>query len=113
MKTLLIVSAILASSAASAQPVTVIGEITRTERVGYADLDLTSDAGIHKLQDRVRFAASKLCIENGVQSLPAKVAGKQCFNTAVADGLAQVDRAAQARRASLAIAGATLSVQAK
>jgi UrcA family protein len=113
MKALIILSAIMAGSAASAQPVTIVGEITRTERVGYADLDLTTDAGVHRLQDRVRFAASKLCIESGVQSLPAKIAGKQCFNAAYADALDQVANVVEARRASLAALGSSIRVQSK
>jgi UrcA family protein len=93
--------------------VTIIADAPQIERVGYSDLDLTTDAGVHRLQDRVRFAASKLCIESGVQSLPAKIAGKECFNAAYADGLDQITNVVEARRASRAGRGWSIRVPAK
>jgi UrcA family protein len=111
MKALLILSALVAGTAAAAQPVTVIADAPRTERVSFADLDLTSAAGVVALQDRVRTAATRLCIENGVQPLSVKLAGKACFNAAYADGLDQMSQAVDARRAGVAIAGAAVSVR--
>jgi UrcA family protein len=110
MKTLLIIAAALSSSAAAAQPV-VDADSPAIERVGFADLDLSSDAGVRMLQTRVDAAAQRLCDEDGVQPLAQKLAQKKCFNTAHANGFKQIERIAYSRRAGTVIAAATAAVQ--
>lgn len=113
MKSLLILSALIASTSAAAQPVEVIADAPRIERVAFADLDLTSDAGVRRLEARIHSAANRLCIEDGVQPLSVKLDGKACFNAAYADGLTQAGKVIQARRSSLALASTAISIQAR
>jgi UrcA family protein len=112
MKALLIIAAALASAPVAAQPVTIVGEAPRVAHVGFADLDLTTDAGVRTLERRVDGAARDLCDETGVQTLALRIARKSCFDEARADGREQVARIAQSRRAGATLAGASAAVQA-
>jgi UrcA family protein len=93
MKSLLILSALIASTSAAAQPVEVIADAPRIERVAFVDLDLTSDAGFRRLEARIQSAANRLCIENGVQPLAVVLAGKSCRNQAITGAADQVQMA--------------------
>ena len=64
MKSLLILSALIATTSAAAQPVEVITDAPRIERVAFVDLDLTSDAGVRRLEARIHSAANRLCIDD-------------------------------------------------
>ncbi len=91
-------------AAAAAQPVpetVVTGEIQRapalrygeelvSATVRYGDLDLASPAGVEALHGRVYRAATRLCIEPGLQTLDWRRAGLACRDGAIAGAQDQV-----------------------
>jgi UrcA family protein len=60
-------------------------------RVGYADLNLQSQAGRLQLLGRIRSAAQSLCIEPNIDPLPEKLIRMECYQTAVGSGLSQLE----------------------
>jgi UrcA family protein len=106
-------TAVLASTSVNAQPVIVTAETPLTEHVSYADLDLSSDAGVQALEARVRSAAHELCEEPGTQPLKIHLASKACFNAAYADGLDQLQRAVDSQRTASALAGTRVIARGK
>lgn len=111
MKVLIILSALLASSSAVAQPVTIIADPVPTAHVAFVDLDLTTDAGARVLDGRIHAAARGLCEEVGVEPLNVKLQRKACFNAAYADGAEQAKRIIASRRSQLAVAASSLQIQ--
>ena len=90
---LVLIAAGLGAGVASAQPpVTVYGSNAPTARVSYADLNLASERGVAKLQNRVRAAASDMCLEPVREDLSMSIARTVCYRTAVNDGFSQIDR---------------------
>jgi len=63
------------------------------EIVSYADLNLANPAGVRQLNGRVYRAATRLCIEHGIQPLAVAMAGKACRNNAIAGAADQVQMA--------------------
>ena len=64
-----------------------------TEKISYADLDLSSAAGQKHLKNRISFAAYRLCLADAPASPSPAVADPNCFRHAMTDGLAQMQRA--------------------
>ena len=58
--------------------------------VYYSDLNLANPAGVDQLNARVYRAATKLCIENGVQPLARVMAGRTCRSNAIAGAADQI-----------------------
>lgn len=54
--------------------------------VGIADIDLASVAGRKLLNNRVRMAASKICLSTNVEPVKVRVARTKCYRAAIADG---------------------------
>lgn len=54
-------------------------------RVTFAELDVTQQAGVEVLYQRIRTAARKVCgaNDNRTRSLSTQYAAKECFNNAV------------------------------
>ena len=104
---------VLASTSVNAQPVVVTADAPLTEHVSYADLDLSTVAGVKALEGRVRSAAHELCEEPGTQPLKIHLATKACFNAAYADGLDQVQRAVDSQRIAAASAGTLVITRGK
>ena len=107
----IIAAAALASSPVAAQDIVVVSP--SFERVAYADLDLSSEFGRDRLGARIRSAAENLCIEDGLKPLAVKTLENACFKAAVADGLQQAERIADAQRSGRALAATTIVVRAK
>ena len=61
--------------------------------VSYADLDLSKSAGAQTLYKRIKKAARRVCgpVDNYTFLTPAKTF-RQCYEQAIADAVAQVDR---------------------
>jgi len=106
-------AAVLASTSVNAQPVIVTADAPLTEHISYADLDLSSDAGVRALEARVRNAAHALCDEPGTQPLKIHLATRACFNAAYADGLDQLQRAVDSQRSASALAGTRVIARGK
>ena len=95
-------AASLGTAAASAQPIpetVVTGEAQPELRYGeervsavvrYGDLDLGSSAGVEALHGRVYRAATRLCIEPGLQTLDWRRAGLACRDGAIAGAQGQI-----------------------
>jgi UrcA family protein len=102
----------LGSSPATAQNITVIGDVP-TARVSYADLNLQSESRRARLQQRIRGAAANLCLESNIDSLETRVARRTCFFTAVNDGYQQLDELVTARVSGTAAAAAAITISAR
>jgi len=77
-----------------------VSEITVRSRVSYADLDLTSDAGVKALTDRIREAAAGACKEMNVR-VPAEGSSvESCTKDAVKSAMVEADKVIAARRAT-------------
>ena len=75
-----------------------VSEITVRSRVSYADLDLTSDAGVQALKDRIREAAAGACKEMNVR-VPAEGSSvESCTRDAVKSAMVEADKVIAARR---------------
>ncbi|WP_265530210.1 UrcA family protein [Sphingomicrobium marinum] len=101
MKTFLIAAATATlATPAFAEPVTVFGSSDAPQaRVVYGDLNLSDEAGLDTLKQRIRGAAKNMCLVHYQATLSERAARQQCYSTARADGYAQADalhdRAAQ------------------
>lgn len=84
-KTLLIAAAMLASSAAIAEPTRV--------PVSYAGLDLASPRGQALLDRRIAQAARRICRPDVSADLAAQLAARRCMRETVANTQPQVKRA--------------------
>lgn len=115
----LAVTALIIPAAAFAQEsFTVEAELDRpVEYVAYSDVDLSSESGLTLLRGRVRGAARKLCIHNGVQPVKLVMDGRACYADAIAGAEEQIATAVAvlqrgeqfAANARVAVRGARLS----
>ena len=71
---------------AAAQPAHAGEAVIKTQRVGYADLNLRSEAGAHRLYLRLRRAAMQVCDGADRHS----VAWSECYETALANAVNRV-----------------------
>lgn len=75
-----------------------VSEVTVRSRVSYADLDLTTDAGVKTLKDRIRAAAASACKEMDIR-VPAEGSSvENCTRDAVKSAMAEADKIVAARR---------------
>ena len=65
-------------------------ESSKSIRVGYADLDLTTQAGAATLYNRIRGAARQVCGYEG-DSFADKAIWKSCFSGAIDNAVATVN----------------------
>jgi UrcA family protein len=72
-------------------PIVVEGGVP-TAIVSYADLNIGSQRGLETLNGRIARAASKLCVEAGRKDIATQLAEAHCFNTAMTNAKADVDR---------------------
>lgn len=85
---------LIAPAAAFAQrPFLVTGSTMPTEVVSYRDLNLASSDGVARLNRRVEAAATRLCVDAGVQPLSSLMLGKACRADAIASAAPQVSDA--------------------
>ena len=93
------------------EPVLIEGGLP-TAVVSYADLNITSPAGRHVLENRVTRAASDLCLETYRQTLSEFAAQRHCFSVAMAKARIDIDLAVARANGQLASAG-TITVAVK
>ena len=98
-----------AGSAVAQPPVVVTVDPGPSRVVSYADLNIWSKAGQDRLVNRIRAAATDLCIENNRAEVKVANARRSCFNTALSGGLKQMDMAIAGRNDST-FAAATLTI---
>ena len=73
-------------------------DVTTSVKVSYADLDLTSDAGVKALKDRIREAAAGACKEMNVR-VPAEGSSvESCTRDAVKSAMVEADKVIAAKR---------------
>jgi UrcA family protein len=120
MKTIIVAACILglAGARAAAAPVVIEGHRVPTqefltERVSFADLDISSQAGLGTLRGRIHAAATRVCASNNSEPLVATIESLGCFRRAMIDGSAQIDRILAARNAGTVVAATTVSVTAR
>jgi UrcA family protein len=78
---------LLANGARAEQPQVV------QATVSYADLDLSKPAGAQTLYKRIKGAAARVCGSHGrYTTLEPRSVWHKCFDTAVANAVAQIDR---------------------
>jgi len=110
-KTLILMSAVLFSGAGMAQPpVVVTGEAAPTRNVSYDDLNIGSKAGQSRLVNRIRAAASDLCLENNKEDVKFAALRRSCYRTAVSSGIDQMNSAIASRQSGSQLAAATLII---
>jgi UrcA family protein len=101
-------AALLAGSAAgTGTPVHAAPAPAASAVVEYADLNLASDAGVRRLQARIRSAAERLCTEPGTASVAQFAVGKACIAATVEAAQPQV-RLAIARNGEQQFAAVTI-----
>ena len=75
-----------------------VSEIMVRSRVSYADLDLTTDAGVKTFKDRIRAAANGACKEMNVR-VPAEGSSVEtCTKDAVKSAMVEADKVIAAKR---------------
>jgi UrcA family protein len=75
-----------------------ISEITVRSRVSYADLDLTTDAGVKSFKQRIRAAAASACQEMNVR-VPAEGSSVEtCTDDAVKSAMVEADKVIASKR---------------
>ena len=80
-----------ATAQAADDPVVVEGNLDRPYIiVSYADLNLAEEAGVNRLNRRVRTAATRLCIEPGLQTVRQEMDDQSCRLKAIADAKEQI-----------------------
>jgi UrcA family protein len=68
-------------------------EAPKTLTVHFADLDLSNDAGVARLFDRIKGAATRVCSgQRGGQTLRDNQQHTACVELALSNALARVDR---------------------
>jgi UrcA family protein len=68
-------------------------EAPKTLTVHFADLDLSNDAGVARLFDRIKGAATRVCSgQRGGQTLRDKEQYTACVDLALSNAVARVDR---------------------
>ena len=67
-------------------------QAVKMQAVSYADLDLSKPAGAQTLYKRIKAAARVVCGPADHYSYMTPKAFRECFETAIADAVAQVDR---------------------
>jgi UrcA family protein len=105
---ILITAAAFGASGVAAQPPVVV-TASPFKVVSYADLNIASAAGQTRLVNRIRAAATDLCLENNKEEVKVAAARRDCFDTAYNGGLSQMHMAI-AGRPSSALATATLVI---
>ena len=121
MKTIILSGCIvaLASANAIAAPVIIraprapVAQEVLTERVSFADLDISSEAGLRTLNGRIRAAATRVCWSNDPEPLQASIDSLHCYRKAMSDSSGQIHRIFASRAAGTAVAAATISVTAQ
>ncbi|MEA3004298.1 MAG: hypothetical protein QOH81_3086 [Sphingomonadales bacterium] len=81
-----------------------------TARVTYADLDLRSQAGVARLESRVRGAADRLCVGIGIETLAARLDGLTCRDATIAAAAPQIRRAIENHAAARAAGGGAITL---
>ena len=84
-----VLTTLLLANIAHATPVDPAAD--RTVRIATSDLNLASAEGASVLKRRIRGAAQALCLSPSVEPLEDAAVRKQCYRTAVADGVRQMD----------------------
>jgi UrcA family protein len=88
----------------------VVNGAAPTARVSYADLDLASPVGVAKLERRVSASADRLCIGIGIETLTARLAGRDCRDAALASAAPQVQRAVARYATAQAVGGRAITL---
>jgi UrcA family protein len=99
-----IIAAVLASLLVQPARAAEAADVRRSARVAYADLDLSSDAGVTRLDRRINRAIEQLCFEPGsIVDLRSSLVARRCREAAKASLAEQRQQViAAARRPALA-----------
>ena len=101
--------ALAASSPALADGTDAAATPVETRHISFADLDLASTAGERILIDRVRFAATSVCVDIAIgPDLARRLAQRRCVEDVMNGAMAQIETAvasAQERKAGSSLAG--------
>jgi UrcA family protein len=112
LKPLIVAVAILAASV-FVVPTVSQAATTNSYRVSYADLNLASKSGQHRLQRRIAFGAEVVCEIEDSRQLGLAVATNECRGDAIAGVQPAYDAAvAAARRGTVEVLGSALIVTA-
>ena len=77
-----------------------VEEITIRSRVSYADLDLTTEAGVSELEKRIQTAANASCKEIDVKFPTQGSSQQSCVKQAMDAAMAQAHKVTDAKRSA-------------
>jgi len=105
-------AALLAGMASAQPPVVVIADESPLprERVSFADLNLDTAAGQKRLVWRIRGASNRVCSDVGKMGIETLMY-RNCFRTALQDGLQQMQQVVAVRHNPTALASAALIIR--
>jgi len=98
---LLALAMVFGATSAMAQDPIVVESALPTAIVSYADLDITSAAGLRTLNRRVEQAAASICVEPGIWPLAVAMDQRHCKSVALSQARADIVRVVKARIAGL------------
>ena len=102
---------LLASASAAQTPLVVKGSNAPFKVVNYGDLNLASQSGQERLFGRIRAAARSICYENNIEEVKFVLMRRDCYDTAVSDGLRQMRTAIAGNINGKAFAATTLTIR--
>lgn len=113
MRKILIAACIglLGSASAAQTPLVVMGSNAPFKVVNYGDLNLASQSGQERLFSRIRAAARSICSEDNIEEVKFALMRRDCYDTAVNDGLGQMRIAIAGNINGKALATATLTIR--
>lgn len=92
LRMMIAAAAVLVPTAASANSTIRLSDDGLSASIYYRDLDLSSRAGRTELTGRIRRAADAICLEGfNVAPLGSAPSREQCFRSAVASGVGQME----------------------
>lgn len=107
----LISALLLGSTSAVAQPPLVVtGADAPSAVVNYGDLNISSKSGQDRLANRIRAAASDICLENNREDVKFSSSRRNCYRTALNSGFKQMNSAIAENARGVTTAAAVLTI---
>jgi UrcA family protein len=108
---ILIGALLLGSTSALAQPPLVVraGDVPFAV-VSYGDLNISSKSGQDRLANRIRAAASDICLEGNREDVKFTTARRTCYRTALDSGFRQMNSAVAENARGVSTAAAVLTI---
>ncbi len=110
LRTFTLVTVAAVSAVSVTTPAFAAGD-TQSRTISYADLDLKSDAGVARLNQRVRVALGEVCGDAGTRDLAARAHALACRRTAMETVRPNVELAVANARSDTQLALSTAAIR--